>query len=86
MQREDRKRKGESEAHWDHAKRALPPKVAGRRESERVKTLTGDWIRNLFFKTIDRKKVSIYQDSINSGAQSEVLELNSWWCSAEEMG
>ena len=40
MWREDRERKGENKTHWDHARKALPLKVAG--EKERVKTLIRD--------------------------------------------
>ena len=47
-QREDRekKRKRESVVHQDSARKIIPPKVGG--ERKRVKTLAGDWARNLF--------------------------------------
>ena len=38
----ERKRIGESAAQQCHAGKALSPKVAGEKERERVKTLTGD--------------------------------------------
>ena len=43
LMREDRerKRKGESAAHWDSARKALPPESSWR-ERERVKTITGN--------------------------------------------
>lgn len=41
-QRQDRERKGESKAHGDHARKALPLKVAGEKEKKRVKMLTRD--------------------------------------------
>lgn len=41
---------GENAADRDHVRKALPPKAT--RERKRVKTLTGNWARNLFPKTI----------------------------------
>ena len=53
---EKRQRKGESVGHQESAGKNTPLKVAGEKDRERVKTLAGDWTRNLFPKTTGRKK------------------------------
>lgn len=40
-------------ARGDHTRKTLCPES---RRKERVKTLTGDWTRDLFLKTIDEEK------------------------------
>ena len=89
LQREvrERKRKGESAAHWDHARKALSLKVVREREKE-WKYSQGTEQEICYPKPLTGRKERV---SIPPGfykwwiTESEVLELSAWWCSGEEV-